>query len=418
MAYETRTLGETIRARRRAAGLSQEQLAEEARVSVGTIRKLEQEAGHARVETLHQIARVLGVSTSALFAPGSPLPVEEDGRNRQLLAQLRRVLMPPVGIATTEEPADLGQAEPLPEIRRRIEDGLKLYQADRYDSVARMLPGLLRSAEAATVAAAEEGRDQREAALVRVHALQLAGKYLTQVRQYDMAYQALVEGIRLARELEETLTAVTGVTGLCWLLIRQDRFDEAENLAATTAERIEPRLSSASPGQLAAWGELCLRAAAAAVRNNRPDVATEARRMAATAASAIGQEHEDFYSHWSRFGPVTVQLKAVEDLALAGDARGVLRRVDDGLLSRSAMRKVGRPSAMTVNRHRLDVAWAHVALGSTQDAMDELERIRRTAGTWMQHQPRARDVMRDILATRKRSLTKEMREMAAHLGIA
>lgn len=415
MAYETSDLGETIRAHRRRAGLSQEQLAEESGLSVSVVRKLEQ-GGQARVDTLHRIAQSLGVHTSALFAAGEPLPVQEDGRNRQLLSQLRQVLMPPVGISS-EAVADPGQVEPLPEIRRRIEDGLKLYATDRYDSVAKMLPGLLRSSSA-TVAAAEEGGDQREAALVRAHALLLAGKYLTQVRQYDMAYQALVDGIRQARELEETLTAVTGVTGLCWLLLRQDRFDEAENLAATTAEQVEPKLSSASPGQLAAWGELCLRIAAAAVRNNRPDVATEARRMAATAASAIGQEHEDYRSHWARFGPVTVELKAVEDLALAGDAHGVLRRVDDGLLSRSAMRKMGRPSTINVNRHRLDVAKAHVLLGSTQDAMDELVRVRCTAGTWMRHQPMARYVMQDILATRKRSLTKEMREMAAHLNVA
>ncbi|MFJ6565630.1 helix-turn-helix domain-containing protein [Streptomyces sp. NPDC091412] len=416
MAHNSSPLGETIRAHRRTAGLSQEQLAEESGLSVSTIRKLEQDAGHARVETLHQIAQTLGVPTSALFAPGSPLPVEEDSTNRQLLAQLRRTLMPPVGISS-ETLADPGEAESLPEIRRRIEDALELYNADRYNSVAKLLPALLHTAEAATVAAGEEEGQRREAVLVRAHALLLAGKYLTQVRQYDMAYQALVDGIRLARELGETLTAVTGVTGLCWLLLRQDRFDEAENLAAITAEQIEPRLSSASVGQLAAWGELCLRIASAAVRNNRPDEAAEARRMAATAASAIGQEHVDYRTHWAKFGPVTAELKAVEDLALAGDAHGVLRRADTGLLGRSTLRTVGRPSNINWNRHRLDVAKAHVILGSTQDAMDELARIQRTTGTWLQHQPMARYLMQDILSTRKRSLTREMREMAAHLNV-
>ncbi|SMF59163.1 helix-turn-helix domain-containing protein [Streptomyces sp. Amel2xC10] len=414
MAHNSSPLGEVVRAHRRTAGMSQERLAEESGLSVGTIRKIEQ-GGQARVDTLHQIARVLGIETSALFAPGAPLPVGEDGTNRQLLAQLRQALMPPVGISS-ETLADPGQAEDLSYIRRRIEDSLELYNADRYESVARQLPALLRTAEAATVAAGEE-EAYREAVLVRAHALLLAGKYLTQVRQYDMAYQALVDGIRLAREQDATLTAATGVTGLCWLFLRQDRFDEAAHLAATTAEQIEPRFSTAAPGQLAAWGELCLRIASAAVRNNRPDDAAEARRMAATAASAVGHEHADYRTHWARFGPVTAELKVVEDLSLTGDAHGVLRRADDGLLSRRALRKVGRPSNINWNRHRLEVARAHVALGSTQDAMDELARVRSTTGAWMQHQPMARYVMTDILKTRKRTLTRQMREMATHLDV-
>ncbi|MEU4683877.1 helix-turn-helix domain-containing protein [Streptomyces xinghaiensis] len=404
--------GDTVRAHRRTAGLSQETLAEDAGLSVGVIRKIEQ-GGSARVETLHAIARALGIPTSALFAPGAPRPVVEDGANRQLLTQLRQALMPPVGI--TETLADPGRADQLPELRRRIEDGLALYDSDRYESVARMLPGLLTAAEAA--AAAADGDERREAVRVRAHALLLAGKYLTQVRQYDVAYQALTEAIRVAREMEEKLTAVTGVIGLCWLLLRQDRFDDCARLAAATADQIEPRMSSAPAGQVAAWGELCMRIASAQVRNNRPDEAEEARRMAATAASAVGTEVSDYRTHWATFGPVTTELKAVEDLALAGDSRGVLRRADDGVLTRSAMSKVGRPSKINWNRHRLDVAQAHVRLGSTQDAVNELARIRRMSGTWLQHQPMARYVMGDILSTRKRTLTKEMRTLATHLNV-
>lgn len=223
MGHDSSPLGEAVRAHRRTAGLTQEQLARDAGLSLSVIRKLEQ-GGQARVDTLHQIARALGIETSRLFAPGAPRPVQEDPTNRQVLAQLRRALMPPVGI-TAESLVDPGEAESLPEIRRRIEDALELYNADRYESVARSLPDLLRAAQAATVAAEDEA-GQRAAVLVRAHALLLAGKYLTQVRQYDMAYQALVDGIRLARDLDETLTAATGVTGLCWLLLRQDRFVE------------------------------------------------------------------------------------------------------------------------------------------------------------------------------------------------
>lgn len=415
MAHNSTPLGDTVRAYRRTAGWNQERLAEESGLSVSTVRNIEQR-GHARLDTLSQVAQAFGVPTSALFAPGVPHPVgDDDSANRQLLASLRQALMPPVGIVG-ETLADPGEAAEPSAVRRLIEDALSLYNSDRYESVALMLPGLLRQADAAVVAAEEEDRHQ-EAVLVRAHALLLAGKYLTQVRQYDMAYQALAEGIRIARELDNTLTAATGVTGLCWLLLRQDRFDEAERLAATTAEAIEPKLSTASMGELAAWGELCLRIASAAIRNNREDEAKQARRMAATAASAMGHEHRDYRTHWARFGPATVEIKAVEDLSLAGDAHGVLSRKDQGLLSKETLEAVGRPSAINWHRHRLDIAWSHVKVGSTHDAMEELARIKKKAPSWIRHQPMARYVMEDILKTRKRTLTREMREMATLLDV-
>ncbi|MFD7923341.1 helix-turn-helix domain-containing protein [Streptomyces sp. NPDC059740] len=408
-------LADNVKKYRRTSGLSQEGLAEAADLSLSTVRKAEQ-GGHVSMDTLAALARALGVTTSALFASEAPKPVlgTEDEANRRHLADLRRALMPPIGLsASLSEPGEAGE---ISAIRQGVHDGHALYQADRYTSVARKLPGLLRSSEAAV--ALLEGEERQQAMVARAHALMLTGKYLTQVRQYDMAYFALAEAIRLAREAGQAHLTATGIVGLGWLLLRQDRFDESEQIAAQTAAEIEPRMSSATPAQLAVWGELWLRVAAAARRNNRPDVAKHARRMAATAGGALEREHTDFPSHWSAFGPVTAEAKAVEDLALVGDARGVLRRADEGPLSPKAQKNCGRLSANNWGRHRLDVARAHVLLSSHQDAMDELVNLRETAAVWLTHQPMARRVMGDILKTRKRTLTEEMRSMAAHLGLA
>ncbi|MFC8793427.1 helix-turn-helix domain-containing protein [Streptomyces cinereoruber] len=407
-------LADNVRKYRRTAGLSQEGLAEAARLSLSTVRKVEQ-GGHVSMDTLAALAGALGVPTSALFSSEAPRSVvgARDEENRRHLAELRRALMPPVGL-TTPLSGTAGARDPAA-VRRAVQDGHALYQADRYDAVAKRLPPLLRGSEAAV--SALEGEEREHAVIARGHALLLAGKYLTQVRQYDMAYHALAEAIRLAREAGRTQLAATGIVGLCWLLLRQDRFDESEQLAARTATEIEPRMSEATPARLAVWGELWLRVAAAARRNNRPDVAQHARRMAATAGGALEREHTDFPSHWSAFGPVTAEAKAVEDLALVGDGRGVLRRADDGPLSTRAVGHFGRLSTNNWGRHRLDVARAHVLLGSHQDAMDELAHLRAAAGVWLTHQPMARHVMEDLLKTRKRTLTEDMRSMAAHLGI-
>lgn len=407
-------LADNVRNFRRRAGLSQEELAEQADLSLGVVRKAEQ-GGSVRVETLHALARALGTTTSSLFETGAPEPLQVGDGDAVRLLEFRRALMPPIGLVETFVEPD--PAADLDVIQRNIDDSHALYHADRYDSVAKKLPGILQAVEAA-VAATESPEARQQAVTVRASAFLLTGKYLTQVRRYDMAYHALSQGIHDAREVGKPLLAATGVVGMGWLLLRQDRFDEAERLAAATASEVEPRMSGASAGQLAVWGELCQRVASAAMRNNRPDVAKEARRMTATAASALNVEHVDFRQHWTTFGPVTAESKAIEDLSLIGDARGVLRRADDGAVGRKALKRFGRPSQNNWDRHRLDVAKAHVTLGSHQDAMEELNTIKRTSPEWLRHQAMARYIMSDILGGRKRTPTQDMRDMAAHLDVA
>jgi hypothetical protein len=46
-------------------------------------------------------------------------------------------------------------------------------------------------------------------------ALLLGGRYLTQVRQYDLGYTALAGVITDARRAADTLTAASGVIGMC-----------------------------------------------------------------------------------------------------------------------------------------------------------------------------------------------------------
>ncbi|CAL9361677.1 hypothetical protein SUDANB120_00678 [Streptomyces sp. enrichment culture] len=407
------SLQENVRKHRRRAGMSQEQLAEAAGLSLGVVRKIEQ-GGNVSVETIHLLARALGTTTSELFATEAPEPLHLSAGDGPRLSELRRALMPPVGLR--EALVEVTTAPELAVIQRKIDDSHALYHADKYDSVAKNLPGILRDAEAA-VNLAEDGNARRDAVVVRASASLLAGKYLTQVRRYDMAYHALSQGIRDAREADEKHIAATGVVGMAWLLLRQDRFDEAEHLAAATADEIEPRMSSAQPGELALWGELLQRVASAAIRNNRGDVAKQARRMTKTAASALDREHVNFREHWTTFGPVTAEAKAIEDLSLIGDFRGVISRADEGPVGAKALAKLGRPSANNWDRHRLDVARAHARLGSHQDAMEELCTIKRSSPEWLRHQAMARYIMTDILESRKRTLTQEMRDMASHLDL-
>lgn len=412
----TTELADNVRKYRRRAGMSQEELAHEAGVSPGTVRKVEQ-GGTVRMETLHALARALDATTAALMAPDAPEPVgQAEDPNRVNLIQLRAALTPPVGLE--DESVQAAEEEPnLRRFRQAINDGAVLYHSGSYKSVAARLPGILRDANSA-VAYYASGEEHRQAVLARAEAMQLAGHYLTQVRQYDLAYTALSGAISDARKAGDRLTGTSGVIGMCWLLLRQGRFDEAEQLAAKTADLVEPRMSRATPDECAAWGWLALRAAAAAGRNNRPEEAKQYLRVANTAASAVGREHTgSYFRHWTTFGPLTVGMKAVEDAMVVGDVRTVVRKSSEDSMSPKVWKTLGRPSDNNWNRHRLDVACAYARTGELSAAMEELTGAREAFPEWLRHQNMAGSIMRDILKKRKRTLTAEMREMAAYLGV-
>ena len=412
----TTELAENVRRYRRRAGLSQEELAHAAGVSPGTVRKAEQ-GGTVRMETLHALARALRVTTGALMASDAPEPVgRAEEPNRLNLLRLRAALTPAVGLvdgdaqAVVEEPSLRG-------FSRTVRDARVLYFSDSYKSVAGQLPDLLRDAEKA-VAYYDSGEDHRQALLARAETLRLAGTYLTQVRQYDIAYTALRSAIADARQAGDMLAAGSGVGGMCWLLVRQGRLEEAERIAAQSMDVVEPKISGATPDHYAVWGGLAMEAAAAAARNNRPGEAREYRKAARVAAAAVGTAHRNVSRHWSVFGPVTVAMKALEDSMVVGDARQVVRKAgEQEELSPKAWKRLGRPSTNDGNRFTLDVARAHTRSGDLSAAMDELTHAREAAPEWLRHQNMAAETMQEILGKRKRTLTAEMREMAAYLGV-
>ncbi|MFE2409613.1 helix-turn-helix domain-containing protein [Kitasatospora sp. NPDC059408] len=412
----TMELADNVRKYRRRAGMSQEELAHAAGLSPATVRKVEQ-GGTVRMETLHALARALGIPTAALVASDAPEPVgRAEEPNRLNLIQLRAALTPAVGLVDQDAQA-VGEEPNLRAYARTVRDARVLYFSDSYKSVAAQLPGLLRDA-ARAVAHYDSGEEHRQALLARAEALRLAGTYLTQVRQYDIAYTALRGAIADAREGGDLLAAGSGVGCMCWLLVRQGRLEEAERIAAQSMDVVEPKITGAAPDHYAVWGGLAMEAAAAAARNNRPDEAKEYRRAARVAATAVGTAHRNVSRHWSVFGPVTAAIKALEDSMVVGDARAVVRKAGEEVeLSPKAWKRLGRPSTNDGNRFTLDMARAHTRTGDLSAAMDELTRAREAAPEWLRHQNSAAETMQEILSKRKRTLTSDMREMAGYLGV-
>ncbi|MFI1357095.1 helix-turn-helix domain-containing protein [Streptomyces sp. NPDC020898] len=409
-------LGDNVRKHRRQAGLSQLELAGAADLSPSTVAKVEQ-GGSCSMETLHTIARALNVKTSQLLAEDPPERERRNRPERLNLRDLRIALTPTIALSSPTAPQLPGDEPDIRRLRRETNDAALLYPVGRYESLAAALPGLVRAADAA-IAYYADGEERRQALLARAEVLHLAGLYLTQIRQFDIAHTAVRGAIADAREADDNLAVAAKAQSLCFVLLRTGRFDEAEAVAVDAMDLVEPRITGADPDRYAVWGTMAMEAAAAAIRNNRPQEARDYRRAASVAAAAIGHEYQYGLPGTNSFGPVTAAMKSLEDAMIIGDARAVARRAEEEeALSPRAWKRLGSPGKNNRNRFALDVARAHVRTGDSARAEEELVRLCRVAPNWLDQQNMAAYTWEEVAAKRKRTLTPEMREVGRHLGV-
>ncbi|WFB09838.1 helix-turn-helix domain-containing protein [Streptomyces sp. LX-29] len=378
---ESTYFGARLRDIRKRRGLSQRELAAAAGLSLSTIRTLEQgEHASPRMETAHRLAVVLRMSTTSLL--------QREGE-QEVVSEPWRPLQRAVEVAETQLPDE----PTLAGVRAALADVRTTFFANEIAELSTLLGPLLRDAEALT--------DDAEGRAVRAHLLQIAGSTLTQVRQYAAAETALR---RALDEAPDRLRAASIVTTWCWLLVRQGRLDESRELATRWADDMEPRVSRATVEELAAWGWLLLQASAACLRDNRPGEAADALRLAKTAATATGRELPKGDIRLASWGPTTVAYKQAERYIIAD-------RPDEVLATSQRLAAVRRMGGTEFNRHRLDVAKAHVKLKQPTEAMAVLAKIHAAAPEWLAEQRYARDIMGDVVK-RRRTLTPEMRMMA------
>ncbi|MCR8574658.1 helix-turn-helix domain-containing protein [Streptomyces sp. Isolate_219] len=378
-------IGDRLRTVRKRRGLSQRGLSEASGVSVSLIRQLEQgTVDGTRMETAHKLATALRVTTSSLLErDDEPAPAEtaEPWRPLQLAVQVAPV-------PSAEEPTVQGVRALLPDIRRA-------YFSNRLAELSTLLAPALRDADALGDSAAARG--------LRAHLLQITGSVLTQVHQFDAAETALQ---RALDDAPDRLRAAGVITTWSWLLVRQGKLRASRELAMRWADDVEPRMSRATPQELAAWGWLLLQASAASLRDNRKGEAADTMRLARSVAVMTGRELPRGRDRLTTWGPATVSYKAAE--------RHIVLDQPDKVL---AMAGTGSQAASTeFHRHRLDVAKAHLLMRQYGEAVDALAGVHVAAPEWLANQRYAQDILGDVVEQR-RTLTPQMRHLADALSV-
>lgn len=398
-------LGDRLARLRRLADLTQEGLSERAGVSADVIRKLEQKRKHsARLPTLHALSRGLGVELTALLGDPPGVPSTGEADPPQLVA-VRRAIMPPL-FAPPPEP---NGAERLtaPLLRREISDGWTLYHDAEFGRLMDLLPGIIADARFAAAVGTADERAAGQAALGK--ALQLAGHLAIRLGKTDLALSALERAMNAASDSSDPLLAPMISNSVAWNYQRQNRLDDAENLAVYAADSVEREPGDTSEG-VRVWGGLIMSAATSAARSGDYSTANDMMRTAENATKRLATLPPPADGKMvSVFSRSSVRIERVR-LAVQH------ARPEEALTLARGMRLSADTPPSWRTWLLLDVARAHTDLGNAEGAVKALERLRQIAPAWMRHHTLAVAIVSDLWAGPSRP--PGLRKLVEFLGIA
>ncbi|MFC5720018.1 helix-turn-helix domain-containing protein [Streptomyces gamaensis] len=396
------TLGDRIGELRVRRGLTQERLAEKARLCVDTIRKLEQNQRlTARMATLNSLARALDVETSVLLGAPTVLGPANGSEPASILA-LRQAVTPVWEFPGLGEPEDVPPPS-VAELRNSIRSTEDVRRRGELTKITALLPTLLADARAAVHT--YSGTDRAAACAVLAEAYQVAATTLTAFGKEDAAFTALERSMKAAEQSDDPNLQTIGVSTLSWIFAKQGRLADAEQVAVRMAERIEPGFRSA-PIELSLWGILLLRGTTAAVRAQRDDVAEDLLAMATAAAARIGIDRLDYATP---FGPTNAGVAAVNAYVDMG-------KPDKALQHAQRIPGLGHLPPTWLARHHLDRALAHAEMRRDAAATRALLTAEQTAPEWMRYHSTSRHLVAELRGRELRR-SSPIRDLAVRLEI-
>lgn len=393
--------GERIARARRRRGLSQSVVAGLVDRSESWLSQVERGVRPADSHAvLTRLAEVLRTDISELTGSGGG----EGGHRVYEGAAIEQAMLDYSGTAASIGDAP-GRDVSVAHLQGAARAAYAAYQSARYDETGRLLPALIREAEAAARAPGGMSPGSCEA---RAVAYDITAALLHRVGAPSLAWVAADRAMTAAAQSGKAARAAAAAWRLSHVISGRRRPEQALALAVTAADVLQ-RARGEDPERLEALGALHLAAASAAAATF--DRATAEAMLAR--ARDIADQTGNVNRLGTAFGPANTAMHAVAAALALGDARGAIEAgeaLDPGTL----------PAGCTGRRAQLQLDLARAYSMRKQDAaaVNMLLAAERLSPDLIRYDAITRGVLGVLLRREHRPSTPELRPLARRAGVA
>jgi transcriptional regulator with XRE-family HTH domain len=398
--------GERIAVWRNRAGLTQEEAAGLAGVSVSLWRKWESGArAVARFSQLVDIAQALRVD-DLRHLTGQPYALAPGGEpHHEAVGPLRSALARHPALSRADEPPNLDR------LAARVERAWKAAQAAspwRYAETGAVLPDLVLDVESAV--RAYDDTSQRDRAVRAAGAVYLLARAWSKwVGERDLALLCGDRSLTVAERGSDPGLLGAAAWNMAQALSTRGDAEQArlvveEALAVLAADAA----SDTAPRDLiSSYGALHLVGMVAAVRT---DDRSTGRLMLRQAAQAAARLPGDANEWWLAFNSTNVAIHRVTHAVELGHSRTAVR-------SAAGLRVALAPSVERRVSHRLDVAQSYTRLRDDSAALAALVAAEQESPEQVVYSPTARASIREMLRRETPQTRPTLRPLASRLGL-
>lgn len=408
-APDAKALGQRIKELRRAAGMSQSDLAIAMGRSESWVSQVERGVQPVeRLSILQGLADALNVSVREVRPDAAPVEVaeSEEPPTSNDLDGLRVALTGHPALGSLFQQLPVEPTPSLADFRQLVEEAWTLVHASSYATLSDHLAKLLPSIETAVRNAPASERPELHS--LRAKAYQVAAASFTRQDQADAAWIAADRALQAAELAGQPLEVVASLFRMAHAFMRQQHMEQAEQAARSAVAVMAPRaeIPTCPPEELSLLGAMNLVLAVINARESDRARTHEHIDRAREIAARLGEDRNDFDTE---FGPTNVEIHAVStavELGDAGLALEVAQQVDASGLS---------PERQA--RFLLDVARAHAQRRHVGEATVALLEAEALAPEQIRDHHLAREVIRDLIQLSGSRVSDSLRDLVERSAV-
>lgn len=378
-------IGRQVKTARTLAGLTQQQLAERAHLSLSLVKQVEQTRVPASPAFIAAVARALHIPATRLMGQPYPIDTREDHRIHAVIPDLRRELtayrLPP-------EPGITPR--PLPSLVTAVAHVSQLRHSATLDQLGIELPGLLAELRAATHQRREQDRARVFGLLAEVYAA--AGQVAYNLGYTDLSSLATERVEWSAQESGDRLAMAAADFYRAGELIAAAEWRGSLTFLEHARSRITEQLRTDDEAAVAMHGVLHLKSGLAAARMGDPATAdahlTEARQAARHVTP--GSDH-----YRLAFDTDSVNIWAVGLAVERRDGTEAVKRAQAVHFAPTTPRE-------RISHHWIDLARGYQLHGDPGRALHALQAARRISPQRTRFHPQVRETLVTMAAQDRR----------------